>query len=70
MSKKLLVTASLMCSFLTTYADTTPGPDFMYSLGKMYVVVAVLVLVFIGIVLYMAYMDRRISRLEEFIDNE
>lgn len=39
--------------------------DFMYSMGKMYVVVAVVVLVLLGIFGYLRYIDRKISRLEK-----
>jgi CcmD family protein len=38
--------------------------DVMRSNGKIYVVVAVLVVVFIGIILYLLRMERRIRRLE------
>jgi CcmD family protein len=38
--------------------------DVMRSNGKIYVVVAVLVVVFIGIILYLVRMERKIRRLE------
>lgn len=47
------------------------GGDFMRSMGKMYVVVAVIVAIFIGIVIYLVSLDRKISKLEnQIIDNE
>ncbi|HFA48804.1 MAG TPA: CcmD family protein [Bacteroidetes bacterium] len=45
--------------------------DFMRSMGKMYVVVAVIIAVFIGIVIYLISLDRKISKLEnQIIDND
>ncbi|MEZ4934920.1 MAG: CcmD family protein [Saprospiraceae bacterium] len=45
--------------------------DFMRSMGKMYVVVAVIVAIFIGIVIYLVSLDRKITKLEnQIIDNE
>lgn len=38
--------------------------DFMNSMGKMYVVVAVVALILIGIFGYMFYIDRKLTRLE------
>lgn len=39
--------------------------DEMRSNGKIYVVVAVLVTIFIGIILYLIRLDRKISKLEK-----
>ena len=41
------------------------NPDFMRSMGKMYVVVAVIVTTFIGIVVFLAMLDRKISNIEK-----
>ena len=41
------------------------NPDFMRSMGKMYVVVAVIVTTFIGIVVFLAMLDRKISKIEK-----
>lgn len=38
--------------------------DFMRSLGKMYVVVAVIAVVFLGLVFFMIALDRRLTKLE------
>ena len=42
--------------------------DFMRSTGKIYVVVAVIVTVFIGIVLFLVYLDRKLTKLEDQIN--
>lgn len=43
------------------------GEDFMRSIGKMYVVVAVIVAVFIGIIAFLIYLDRKLTKLENQI---
>ena len=44
--------------------------DFFRSTGKIYVVVGVLLIIFIGIIIYLISLDRKISRLENRINNE
>lgn len=46
--------------------------DFMRSIGKIYVVVAVIVVLFIGIFIFLLNIDRKLSKLETqiFKDNE
>ena len=44
--------------------------DFMNSMGKMYVVVAVVALILIGIFGYMFFIDRKITRLEKKIKQD
>lgn len=44
--------------------------DFMHSMGKMYVVVAVVLLVLIGIFSYLIFMDRKISKLEKRLNRD
>lgn len=43
--------------------------DFMRSMGKMYVVVAVIAILFIGMVLYLYSLDRKLTKLENQISN-
>ena len=42
--------------------------ELFYSSGKIYVVVAVLLIIFTGIVVYLVRLDRKITKLEK--DNE
>lgn len=47
------------------------APDFFRSIGKIYVVVAVIVAIFIGIVCYLIYLDRKLTNLEhQILDHE
>lgn len=41
--------------------------DFFRNTGKIYVVVAIIVATFLGIVFFLIYLDRKISRLEREI---
>lgn len=63
--KHLSIFLLLISPFTTLLAQT--DPDFMRSMGKMYVVVAVIVAIFIGIVIYLFSMDRKITKLENQI---
>lgn len=44
--------------------------DFLRSTGKIYSVVAVILVVFLGIVFYLWRLDRKITHLEKHIYNE
>ena len=46
------------------------GEDFLRNIGKIYAVVAVIVLLFLGIVASLALLERRISKLEKSKSNE
>ena len=50
--------------FVPIYAQNAE-PDFMRSVGKIYVVVATIVSIFIGIVVLLFLLERRISKLEK-----
>ena len=68
-TKKHLSIFLLLVSPLTTLLAQT-DPDFMRSMGKMYVVVAVIVAIFIGIVVYLFSLDRKITKLENQINDQ
>lgn len=54
---------------LLAQAPAEPPADFLRSIGKLYVVVAVIVVVFLGIVLYLWSLDRRLTKLEDQTDD-
>lgn len=66
-------TASLILLLLfsaTTFAQDVPQvemADGLFQSGKIYVVVGVLAIIFIGIVVYLLMLDRKISKLENEI---
>lgn len=60
--RTLLSFLLLLCNYVL-FAQSMA--DEMRSNGKIYVVVAVLVTIFIGIVLYLVRLDRKLTRLEK-----
>ena len=64
--KKLFPFLLLMLPALATLAqDTTKQTDLMRSNGRIYVVVAVMVTILIGLVMYLVRLDKKISKLEK-----
>lgn len=65
--KKLISILTLLLFTLTTFAQDSgvEMAEALRSSGKIYVVVAVLSLVFIGIVFYLFSIDRRLNKLEK-----
>ena len=43
------------------------NPDFFQSIGKIYVVVAVVMVTFDGMILFLIYLERKLRKLEEEI---
>jgi len=59
----------LLFSFTSLAAKDSPVIDFMRSTGKIYVVVAVILVGFIGLICFMFYMDKKLTKLEDQIIN-
>ena len=47
----------------------TGNLDFMHSTGKIYVVIAVLVAIFFGIIGFLVYLERKLTKLESLIED-
>ena len=68
MNRKLLL---FICTIITSIAGFgqegkgVPMADTLRSEGKIYVVVAVILTIFAGIIFYLVRLDRKISRLEK-----
>ncbi len=62
--KKTFLSSLLVTSFYPLFGQPA---DFMRSMGKMYVVVAVIAAIFIGIVIFLIYLDRKLTKLENQI---
>jgi len=56
---------SSLSSLAQSTTDQVEMADTLRSNGKIYVVVIVLAIIFIGIVIYLINMDRKLSRLEK-----
>jgi len=65
--KKIISVIILAIVSIAAHAQSaTPEPtDFMRSNGKIYVVVAVVVTILLGLFLYVINLDRKISKLEK-----
>lgn len=72
-----IISACLVCFALLTsnilYAQDMNNPemaDVMRSEGKIYVVVAILVIIFAGLIAYLVALDRKLTRLEKKITDK
>jgi len=69
--KKTALISSVFLLLSLSLSAQNDAPDFMRSIGKIYVVVAVIIAIFIGIVLFLIYLDRKLTKLENQIkDND
>jgi hypothetical protein len=57
----------LTTTILSLYAQSGTGSDFMRSTGKLYVVVAAIVAIFLGIVIFLVILERKLTKLENQI---
>ena len=66
--KKTLVFAFLLLNCAAVFAQQS-GPvemaDAMRSSGKIYVVIATIVIIFVGLAIYLFSIDRRLKKLEK-----
>ena len=64
--KKLFILLALLAIAHITFAAGTPEmADGLRTEGKIYVVVAVIATIFAGIIAYLIYIDRKLSRIEK-----
>lgn len=68
--KQYLLSITLLILSSNLLSAESGAVDFLRSTGKIYAVVAVVLVVFIGLVLYLFRLDRKISKLEKQITNE
>ena len=70
MSSKLKIVFVLfifLTNIIITASAQAENADFMRSIGKIYAVVAVIVLIFLGIVLFLIYLERKLTKIENQI---
>ncbi len=66
--KKILVLALLLLSFTVAFAQQNQPvemADAMRSSGKIYVVIATIVIIFVGLAIYLFTIDRRLKKIEK-----
>ena len=64
-----VLSLTLLSSAVFAQGGAEPEPDFLRSIGKIYVVVAVIVVVFLGLAFYLWRLDRRLTDIENQIDD-
>ena len=64
--QKYIITVFLLLLGFALMAQSD-NPDFMRSMGKMYVVVAVIGSIFVGLIIYLIYLDKKLTKLENQI---
>ena len=65
--KRIISVMILAMLSIASYAQTevAESTDFMRSNGKIYVVIAVIVAIFAGIIIYLVRLDRKLTKLEK-----
>ena len=66
--RKILSSIILLALVLPTVS--AQGQDFLRSTGKIYSVVAVILVIFVGIVIFLYRLDNKLTKLENQIKNE
>lgn len=67
---RIIFTIILQVALSLPVALAQGNGDFMRQTGKIYVVVGVIVLIFLGILLYLLRLDRKLTRLEHQLNND
>ena len=65
--KKLSFLLMLILSYTSVFAETNQSPemdDVLRSSGKIYVVVLVIAIIFVGLGIYLFSIDRRLKKIE------
>ena len=65
--RKLILSSIILISCITNVFCQASNTDFLHSIGKIYVVVAVIAASFIGIILYLVSLDKKLTKLENQI---
>lgn len=70
MKHKLSLILTYSFLFIPSLFSQDQQNDLMRESGKIYVVVAVLVLIFAGLIAYLVYLDIKVKKLEKHMQNE
>jgi CcmD family protein len=63
--KKISLLALLLLGYTTLFAQPVEMADAMRSSGKIYVVIATIVIIFAGLAIYLFAIDRRLKKIEK-----
>lgn len=67
---KKVITAYMVLLSAVGYGQQVEMADTMRQEGKIYVVVAVLVTVFVGLIIYLIIQENRLSKIEKKLNNK
>ena len=70
MKKSFSTFIFLLFLFQNNMFAQADNQDFMRSIGKMYVVYGVIVVIFLILVLFLVFLDRRLTKLENQINEK
>jgi hypothetical protein len=68
--KRLFLFLSLILAFAASQAQTPEMADTMRSEGKIYVVVAILLIVLFGLITFLVFTDRKVSKIEKQLEKK
>ncbi len=68
--KKVALSIMFIFSLLAASAQSPAMADTMRSEGKIYVVVAILVIILLGLIGFVAVTDRKVSKIEKQLENK
>jgi CcmD family protein len=63
--KKITLLALLLLGYTMAFAQPAEMADAMRSSGKIYVVIATIVIIFVGLAIYLFSIDRRLKKIEK-----
>jgi len=67
---RIILSTVLLFGMGTLHAKEMDSPDYMRSIGKIYVVAGVCLIILLALLTYMVILDRKITRLEKRQKNE
>ena len=70
MRRKLILFFLVFCSSIFNLHAQGKSMNFMQSSGKIYVAIGSLLIIFLVLILYLVFIDRKVKRLENLISNE
>ncbi|MFT5763391.1 MAG: hypothetical protein ACI8X3_000810 [Saprospiraceae bacterium] len=69
MKKSFPILLSAILLLQTNLIAQSDNQDFMRSVGKMYVVYGVIVVIFVVLIFFLIYLERRLTKLENQIND-
>ena len=70
MAARIFLILLIMSVMGTLHASEYAAPDYMQSIGKIYVVAGVCLIILVTLLTYMVILDRKITKLEKRQKNE